>query len=242
MVPTTSPVPRFPAWSAIPTTPASASRRKSSPPCARRTSVQPSSSQTFRATRWFCFSGGWQKPSRPTSPSRTPWCWPRSTRTVGRARASCSSRSATPRGCRSSPTSTAARPAHSRRTPTPRSCCHGTRCGDRCAWRAASSRSTAPRRRRTGGTRPYGSRLGSWASHQSEPVPDRAALDAAWAEAAARFPDGAPLPEFWGGYRIVPDRVEFWQGRPDRLHDRLVYVAGDGRGDRAGWTLQRLAP
>lgn len=87
-------------------------------------------------------------------------------------------------------------------------------------------------------SRPRGSQLSAWASHQSQPVADRAALDAAWAEVEARF-DGVtvPRPPHWGGYRVSLDRLEFWQGHPLRLHDRIVYVAGDG-----AWAVQRLQP
>lgn len=88
-------------------------------------------------------------------------------------------------------------------------------------------------------TRPRESRLGAWASHQSTVVADRAALDRAYDEAEARWPDDAeiPLPDFWGGYRLRPESVEFWQGRVGRLHDRLRY-----RRTTEGWTLERLAP
>jgi pyridoxamine 5'-phosphate oxidase len=88
-------------------------------------------------------------------------------------------------------------------------------------------------------TRPYRSRLSAWASRQSEPVGSRAELEAAAAEAARRFGDGeVPLPEHWGGFRLRPERLELWQHRADRLHDRLLYSAEPG----GGWTLTRLQP
>ncbi len=90
-------------------------------------------------------------------------------------------------------------------------------------------------------SRPRGSQLGAWASHQSRPVADRAELDAAYAAAEARFDgvadDAIPVPEEWGGYLVRPELVEFWQGRRGRLHDRLVY-----RRDGDGWSTGRLAP
>ncbi len=87
-------------------------------------------------------------------------------------------------------------------------------------------------------TRPRNSRLSAWASPQSAPLVDRAELDARLAEVEARFTDGeVPLPPFWGGLRVRPTAVEFWQGRPDRLHDRLRYTAHDQR-----WRIERLAP
>lgn len=87
-------------------------------------------------------------------------------------------------------------------------------------------------------SRPRASQLGAWASAQSAQVADRAALDAAYAAVEERFGDDeVPAPPFWGGYRVVPSSVEFWQGRAGRMHDRLVYRrAGDG------WTTHRLAP
>ncbi|KUF19710.1 pyridoxamine 5'-phosphate oxidase [Streptomyces silvensis] len=90
-------------------------------------------------------------------------------------------------------------------------------------------------------SRPHGSQLGAWASAQSSVIGSRAELDAAYAELAARHPEGeqVPAPPHWGGYRVVPDAVEFWQGRTDRLHDRLRYVREDAS---APWTLQRLSP
>lgn len=86
-------------------------------------------------------------------------------------------------------------------------------------------------------TRPRGSRLGAWASHQSEVVPNRDVLEHRLAEAEAHFPGDVPPPEEWGGYRLAPERIEFWQGRTNRLHDRLRYRKVDG-----SWVIERLAP
>jgi pyridoxamine 5'-phosphate oxidase len=88
-------------------------------------------------------------------------------------------------------------------------------------------------------SRPRDSQLGAWASAQSTVVPSRAALDAALADVAARFPAEVPAPPGWGGYRVVPDSWEFWAGRVGRLHDRLRYRRTDPSG---GWTVERLAP
>jgi pyridoxamine 5'-phosphate oxidase len=87
-------------------------------------------------------------------------------------------------------------------------------------------------------SRPRGSRLAAWASNQSDAVPDRAALDARWNEMATKFPGDVPLPPNWGGYVLKPERIEFWQGRPSRLHDRFCYT----RQADNSWRLERLAP
>lgn len=86
--------------------------------------------------------------------------------------------------------------------------------------------------------RPRAAQIGAHASHQSRPVTDRAELEAAYDELVARFEgDDVPVPDEWGGYLVVPETVEFWQGRPGRMHDRLVY-----RRTADGWTTERLAP
>lgn len=88
-------------------------------------------------------------------------------------------------------------------------------------------------------SRPRGSQLGAWASAQSVPVRDRRVLDDALAGVTQRFVDGpVPVPPHWGGWRIVPEQVEFWQGRTNRMHDRLRFEQGRER----GWTVRRLAP
>lgn len=87
-------------------------------------------------------------------------------------------------------------------------------------------------------TRPRGAQIGAWVSAQSEPIPDRQALEARTVEMEQRFTDqDVPLPDHWGGYRVVPQVVEFWQGRPSRLHDRLRYTR-----QGTAWLRQRLSP
>jgi pyridoxamine 5'-phosphate oxidase len=87
-------------------------------------------------------------------------------------------------------------------------------------------------------TRPLQSRIAAWASPQSRPLADRGELDALYAAAASQFGEGeVPLPDFWGGYRVVPETIEFWTHRDDRLHDRIRYER-----TAAGWRRERLAP
>jgi pyridoxamine 5'-phosphate oxidase len=89
--------------------------------------------------------------------------------------------------------------------------------------------------------RPRESQLGAWASPQSQDVSSRSALDERYGGVLAQFAglDAVPLPPFWGGFRVIPDAVEFWQGRKGRLHDRLVYRRAEAR---SAWTVARLAP
>ena len=88
-------------------------------------------------------------------------------------------------------------------------------------------------------SRPHGSQIGAWASRQSSVISSRAVIEDAYARLEERWPEGTtvPMPDFWGGYRLVPDLVEFWQGRVNRLHDRLRY-----RRDGEHWLVERLSP
>jgi pyridoxamine 5'-phosphate oxidase len=86
-------------------------------------------------------------------------------------------------------------------------------------------------------SRPRGSRIGAWASRQSQELRSREELDARVAEIEARFPGDVPRPEFWGGYLLRPELVEFWTGRPSRLHDREEWRRADG-----DWSVRRLSP
>ncbi|AUX34456.1 MULTISPECIES: pyridoxamine 5'-phosphate oxidase [Sorangium] len=87
-------------------------------------------------------------------------------------------------------------------------------------------------------TRPRGSQIGAWASRQSAPLPSRDALIDRVREIEARFEGGpVPRPPFWGGYRLVPERIEFWRGQESRLHDRVLYLR-----DGDGWRVERLYP
>jgi pyridoxamine 5'-phosphate oxidase len=87
-------------------------------------------------------------------------------------------------------------------------------------------------------SRPLQSRLGALASAQSQPIADRQALEERFRQANEQYGDQPPRPEHWGGYRLIPERIEFWQGRPSRLHDRILYT----KQQNGGWQRQRLQP
>jgi pyridoxamine 5'-phosphate oxidase len=92
-------------------------------------------------------------------------------------------------------------------------------------------------------TRPLGARLSAWASAQSETVVSRKMLENAMEEARRRYGEQPPRPRHWGGYRVIPQEIEFWQGRSDRLHDRLLYRRAESSEQAtATWTIERLAP
>jgi pyridoxamine 5'-phosphate oxidase len=89
-------------------------------------------------------------------------------------------------------------------------------------------------------TRPRDAQLGAWASHQSEVLTGREELEARLAEADARFPGEVPRPPHWGGFLVIPETIEFWQGRRHRLHDRFRFMAGNGA--QGPWRVERLSP
>jgi pyridoxamine 5'-phosphate oxidase len=93
-------------------------------------------------------------------------------------------------------------------------------------------------------SRPHDSQVAAWSSKQSSPIKSRALLDAQYEEALARFEgEEVPRPEFWGGYRIVPSRIEFWKGRSNRMHDRIEFVRTLGSdGSFGAWSTTRLQP
>lgn len=87
-------------------------------------------------------------------------------------------------------------------------------------------------------SRPFGSQLGAWVSNQSEVITSRSILEEKLAQMKSKFNEGKiPLPDFWGGYKIIPERIEFWQGRSNRLHDRIVFTK-----EFENWKIQRLSP
>jgi pyridoxamine 5'-phosphate oxidase len=88
-------------------------------------------------------------------------------------------------------------------------------------------------------SRPLGSRIGAWASEQSQAIESRTVLEAREKEISAKYGEHPPRPPHWGGYRLIPDAIEFWQGRPSRLHDRLLYTRAVEGGD---WQIARLSP
>jgi pyridoxamine 5'-phosphate oxidase len=88
-------------------------------------------------------------------------------------------------------------------------------------------------------SRPLGSRIGAWASEQSQAIESRAVLEAREKEISEKYGEHPPRPPHWGGYRLIPDAIEFWQGRPSRLHDRLLYTRAVEGGD---WQITRLSP
>ncbi len=88
-------------------------------------------------------------------------------------------------------------------------------------------------------SRPLGSRIGAWASNQSQPIESRSQLETREREFSLQYGDQPPRPPHWGGYRLVPEAIEFWQGRPSRLHDRLLYTRSDEHSD---WQISRLSP
>ena len=88
-------------------------------------------------------------------------------------------------------------------------------------------------------SRPLGSRIGAWASEQSQAIESRTVLEAREKEISAKYGEHPPRPPHWGGYRLIPEAIEFWQGRPSRLHDRLLYTRAVEGGD---WQIARLSP
>jgi len=87
-------------------------------------------------------------------------------------------------------------------------------------------------------SRPLGSKIGAWASEQSSAIESRVALDERFQEFSSRFGDNVPRPPNWGGYRVKPNKIEFWQGQENRLHDRLRFISQDD----GQWLIERLAP
>ena len=185
---------------------------------------------------------GWTSGRRWRPTSRTPWCWPPPTPTGGRRRAPCCCAASTSAGCTFFTSYDSRKGARPRGQPARR---HRSAAGCRCCARSTSAgpsrRSPRAESEAYFAGRPRGSQLAAWASHQSSVLADRAELEARFAEAAARFADGeVPCPPYWGGYRLVPDEIELWQGRPSRMHDRLRYERDAAA--PSGWRIVRLSP
>jgi len=111
--------------------------------------------------------------------------------------------------------------------------------GRQISIRGCAERVSSPEALRYFLTRPRGSQIGAWVSAQSSVIRSRSLLEAKFAEIKQKFADKAvPIPAFWGGFRVVPYEIEFWQGRRNRLHDRFLYTRKDG----VDWRIERLAP
>ena len=111
--------------------------------------------------------------------------------------------------------------------------------GDRCPIRGTAERLPAAETLKYFATRPRGSQIGAWVSAQSSVISSRTLLESKFDEIKRKFADKeVPLPSFWGGYRVVPVEVEFWQGRTNRLHDRFLFA----RQQDNAWNIDRLAP
>ena len=202
--------------------------------CVRSTPGAGSRSPTWPRTRSRCSAAGWPRPRRRACTSPTPWsCRPR-TPTVGRRRGWCCSRASTTAASGSSPT-----PARARARTWPAN----PRCSLLFPWhpleRQVRIDGTAEPLSRADvaayfSSRPRGSQLGAWASHQSRVVSGRQELTDAFADAEARYPEDVPVPDEWGGYVVVPDAVEFWQGRPGPDARPAGLPPQRGRGRLAG--------
>ena len=200
------------------------------------------SSPTCCRTRSRCSAAGTTRRTRPGCTSPTPWSSRPSPQTSPRRPGWCCSRACPRTASSSTPT-----PAPARAPSWPAT--RGSRCSSRGTRSSARSASTAPPPCSRGrevdayfAVRPRGSQLGAWASHQSSVVSGREELLAAYDDAERRYADGeVPTPEEWGGYLVHPESVEFWQGRPGRMHDRLVYRRSVDSGPD-GWRTERLAP
>ena len=135
-----------------------------------------------------------------------------------------------------------------RRTRGPRACSRGSRCTARSSSSGEWRQIDRDEAQAYFASRPHGSRLGAWASRQSTVIDGRAEVEQRYADLQEQYPEGAdvPLPDFWGGWLVRPESVEFWQGRESRLHDRLRFRAVDGgsgdMGDATAWQVERLSP